>query len=200
MQYRPLPPGLINRYGSGGGPDTHDHALDARPSGHVGWPGVGVWAAFAKLGLCTWLKGETRVAAVRAVMTSWPFNFPAAVLQSALECIEKRRARAAGAARDGEDNDDPGTGPEEFERTSTPAGTMRTRPHRRGASGRTRDFVSMGSGNRRRACLTAAPRTPQGPNVMAQTLTWRDRTTRQSAMGRAIPHQPRRNGEQGLAS
>ena len=55
----------------------------------------------------------------RAVMTSWPFNFPAGVLQSALECIEKRRARAAGAARDAsppeEDNDDPGKGPEEFE-------------------------------------------------------------------------------------
>ena len=52
-------------------------------------------------------------------MTSWPFNFPAAVLQSALECIEKRRARASGAARDAsppeEDNDDPGKGPEEFE-------------------------------------------------------------------------------------
>ena len=84
-------------------------------SGGMAW----AWAAFAKLGLCTWLKGETRVAAVRAVMTSWPFNFPAAVLQSALECIEKRRARAAGAARDAsppeEDNDDPGKGPEEFD-------------------------------------------------------------------------------------
>ncbi len=74
-------------------------------SGGMAW----AWVASAKLGLCTWLKGETRVAAVRAVMTSRPFNFPAAVLQSVLECIEKRRARATGAARDApspeEDND-----------------------------------------------------------------------------------------------
>ncbi len=92
----------------------------------------------AKLGLCTWLKGEARVAAVRAVMTSWPFNFQAAVLQSALECIEKRRARAAGAARDAsppeEDNDDPGKGREEFENFDPSRDDKDEAATRRGAS------------------------------------------------------------------
>ncbi len=103
----------------GGGPDTHDRAPDAKPSGHVGWHGVGV-GGLRQIRAVHVAQRETRAAAVRAVMTSWPFNYPAAVLQSALECIEKRRARAAGAASDAsppEDNDDPpaGKGREEFE-------------------------------------------------------------------------------------
>jgi hypothetical protein len=115
-QYGPLPPGLKTVVE--GGLTRMITLLMQDPAGMSGgmaW----AWAAFAKLGLCTWLKGETRVAAVRAVMTSWPFNFPAAVLQSALECIDKRRVRATCAARDApspeEDTDDTGKGPEEFE-------------------------------------------------------------------------------------
>ncbi len=103
-------------------------------------------------------------------MTSWPFNFPAAVLQSALECIEKRRAMATGAARDAsppeEDNDDPGKGPEEFENFDP----SRDDEDEASPSRRQR---SMGSGNRRRVCLTAPPRTPQGPNVQWQRSPWR---------------------------
>ena len=72
---RPLPPGLKTVVEGPRGMTRMITLLMEDPAGMsdgTAW----AWAAFAKLGLCTWLKGELRTAAVRAVMTSWPFNFP----------------------------------------------------------------------------------------------------------------------------
>jgi hypothetical protein len=60
-----------------------------------------MWAAFAKLGLCTWMKvSSVRSRAVALVMRTWPFNYPASVLESARSWIASQQARAAARTGD----------------------------------------------------------------------------------------------------
>jgi hypothetical protein len=137
----------------------HDHALDARPSGHVGWHGVGVG------GLCqiravhvaqkhAWLQYGRSRRRGRSTFQRRYYKVPWSASrnggrgrQAQQEKRPRQRRTTTTRARGGRSL------------TSTPAGTMRTRPRRRGASGGTKDIVSMGSGNRRRACRTAGRHT-----------------------------------------
>ena len=202
-QYGTLPPGLKTVVE--GGMTRMITLLMEDPAGMsdgTAW----AWAAFAKLGLCTWLKGELRTAAVRAVMTSWPFNFPAMVLQSAMEYIETRRARASAAGG--------GTAPPSREesdhhagsrgrslRTLTPAGMTRARQHRSDVRGRP-GSGSVATGVHR-AARPVVLRGSRELNKAAQTSTWQSRVTRlpQSVTrGMPPPHRPHQSGESTMMS
>jgi hypothetical protein len=101
-----------------GGRKPHSATTHGRAAGGVGSTQSSVFA----LGPITYAESDVDAPPCKAAYAALAdYNCPATVLQSALECIEsqKRRARAAGAARDAsppdEDNDDPGKGREEFE-------------------------------------------------------------------------------------